>query len=101
MGTTTRVGIGYVKVEPDFSGFQEAVERAVKRHFGSAGRSAGRDMKAGLGRELGGGGLRAILGPAFDRVGRDAGRRLMKGIDAGAKQAGGDMFGLSKHLGKV
>lgn len=104
----TKVGTGYVAIEPDFSGFQDAVERAIARRFPAVGDKAGQGLSDGIrkriARDRDGFGLAPALGrlkTMLGKVGDDAGKVLADRIGKGAGQAKGDMFGLAGVLGEV
>jgi hypothetical protein len=100
----TRVGTGYVDIEPDFSRFQEKVGRklnqALTPAFRKAGRNAGKELAGGLDR----GGLGQALAPLlrrFDKFGDDAGKAIASRIGKGSQKAAGDMFGLAGAVGEA
>jgi len=108
MAAGTKVGTGYVAIEPDFSGFQEEIERALRRRFSKVGDDAGRDFSAGITRRLrnqrDGFGLGAVLAPLvkrFEKAGDQAGKVLADRIGKGAGRAKGDTFGLAAAIAQV
>lgn len=100
MAEGTRLGTGYVEVQPDFSRFQEILgaklSKALAPHFKKAGDTAGKEIAAGLSGRLGRDTGRAKndmfgLGDAMKRVETQA-RRARGGVSPLTK----DMFGISK-----
>lgn len=87
----TKVGSGYVTIEPDWTGFQPAVERSIKSRFQKIGDDAGRTLTNSVSkrvrRDRSDFGLAASLAPIvnrFKKTGDDAGRAFSKGVSKGA-----------------
>jgi hypothetical protein len=102
----TRIGTGYVRIQPDFTGFQEKVGKKLNETLGPALERASAKASGRLGKGLDNRSLRSSLQPLlkhFERFGDDAGKQIASKIGSGAKRAEGDMFGLSgaiKEAGK-
>jgi hypothetical protein len=108
MAAGTKVGTGYVSVEPDFTGFQDAVERAMARRLSLAGDKAGQGISEGIrkriARDRDGFGLAPALGrlkTMFGKVGDDAGEQLADRIGKGANRAEADVRGLAGAVADV
>lgn len=101
----TKVGAGYVTIEPDFSGFQDAVERSIKSRFQKIGDDAGRTLTNSVSkrvqRDRSDFGLAAALAPItkrFRKTGEDAGRSLSKGVSRGSA---GEVNSIAKAMEKA
>jgi predicted nucleic acid-binding Zn-ribbon protein len=108
MAAGTKIGTGHVAIEPDFTGFQDAVERAIISRFPAIGDRAGRGLSDGIRKRVrrdrdafGLAGALAAVVQRFGKTGEDAGRQFGRGVSKGARQSGGDMFGLAGALDKV
>ena len=79
----TKVGTGYVSMEPDFSGFQEKVAKklnqALAPAFRKASKDASRGLAQGLDREVDKA-IAPVLMRRMQSIGRDAGDALAKGM---------------------
>ncbi len=99
MAAGTRLGTGYVSVQPDFSGFQERVAKRLNETLGPAMDRAGTNASKRLSKSLGNNSsLRSSLQPLlkrFQKFGDSAGEEIASHIGKGSKRASGDMFGLS------
>lgn len=95
----TRIGTGYVTVEPDFSGFQEKVGAKLNSILGPAMDKAGKNANKRLSKSLGdNASVRNSFAPLlkrFEKFGDDAGEQIAAKVGKGAKRAEGDLFGLS------
>ncbi len=87
----TKIGTGFVSVEPDWSGFQPAVERDIKARFQKIGDDAGRTLTESVNkrvrRDRGDFGLASPLASIvnrFKKTGDDAGRAFSRGVSRGA-----------------
>lgn len=105
MAAGTRVGTGYVSIQPDFSGFQEKVAKRLNETLGPAFDRAGSNASKRLGRSIGNDtSLRSSLQPLlkrFQKFGDDAGEQIASRIGSGAKRSQGDMFGLAGAVKEV
>jgi hypothetical protein len=100
----TRVGTGYVEIQPDFSRFQEKLGRQLSESLApklrEAGSRAGREMAKGVDQ----GGFARALAPLrrrFERFGDEAGKAIADRIGKKAQPAANDMFGLADAVGEV
>lgn len=87
----TKIGTGYVSVEPDWSGFQPAVERGIKSRFQKIGDDAGRALTDNVNkrvrRDRSDFGLASPLASIvnrFKKTGDEAGRAFSRGASRGA-----------------
>src|SRR4249919_855164 len=100
----TRVGTGYIEIEPDFSGFQEKVGRKISQALAPAAQKAGRNLSRNLAKGADDNAFnRTLLGwrKRFERFGDDAGKAIAAKVGKGATKAKGDMFGLADAVREV
>jgi len=99
----TRLGTGYVEVEPDFSRFQEVLgkrlNQALAPAFRKAGSSSGKELAKGIDTPSFTQALKPLT-RRFSKVGDEAGRSISKGIAKGSRSAGSELNSIAKAMQK-
>jgi chaperonin cofactor prefoldin len=105
MAAGTQVGTGFVRIAPDFTGFQEKVGKKLAETLGPAMDRAGANANKRLSKSLADNrSLRSSFQPLlkrFQKFGDTAGEEIAGRIGRGAKPAQGDMFGLAGAIKEV